>query len=186
MGVTPPAVGQALQQAPPSDLHQDPLPVRSDPPREHVPRPVDEQLEHSDTATKLALGEALQRLQGARTGEYQQPKSPLAIYQLERAGLSKAEIAILTNSTGAPRPPMAAQDATAGIAPSGPGGYHAGEVENLQSTGNYWDAQAGSLNPPGRYYAASVADSARRQIPDASRRKAAADAVKIGLGLRNR
>lgn len=98
MGVTPQAVGQALQQAPPSDLHQDPLPLRSDPPRTYTPRDVDTNLEHSDTATRLALGEAMTRMEGARRGEYQVPKSPLAMYQMKRAGLSDTEIAILLKS----------------------------------------------------------------------------------------
>lgn len=98
MGVVPAQVGAALQQAPPADYHQDPLPVRSDPPREHTPRPVDEQFEHSDVATRLALGEAMSRAEGARRGEYQQPKSPLALFQMKRAGLSDTEIAILVRS----------------------------------------------------------------------------------------
>ena len=115
MGVAPQAVGQAMSQAPPSDLHQDPLPLRSDPPRTYTPRPVDPQVEHSSTATNLAIAEALQRIQnGERTGEYQQPKSPLALMQMKRAGLSDAEIMILQHSTGQPAaPPMAAVDATA-------------------------------------------------------------------------
>lgn len=184
MGVTPQAVGAALQ-APPSDLHADPLPLRSDPPREHTPRPVDPNVEHSDTATKLALGEAIQRMSGARQGEYQQPKSALAIEQLKRAGLSDAEIVILTHSSPV-APTMAPPDATGGIRPSGPAGYRTGEVEGLQSTANYWDGVTGTAQPPGRYYAGAQADSARAQLPDAARRKAAADRVKIGLGLGNR
>lgn len=181
MAVVPQQVGAALQQAPSTDLHQDPLPVRSDPPRTYEPRPVDTNIEHSATSTQLALGEALQRMQGERTGEYQQPKSPLALLQLKRAGLSDTEIAILTQSTGAP---MAAQDATGGIVPSGPRGYHPGETEGLQSTANYWDNQSGQLNPPGRYFAAATADSARRQIPDAQSRQAAAGRVLRDLGMR--
>lgn len=104
MGVVPAqAVGQAMAQAPPGDLHQDPLPLRSDPPRTYTPRPVDPNVEHSATATNLALGEAIQRIQnGERTGEYQQPKSPLALMQMKRAGLSDAEILILQHSTGQP------------------------------------------------------------------------------------
>jgi hypothetical protein len=98
MGVVPSQVGAALQSPPPSDFHQDPFPLRSDPPRDHTPRPVDPQVEHSDTATRLALGEAMTRAQGARRGEYQQPKSPLALFQMKRAGLSDAEIAILLRS----------------------------------------------------------------------------------------
>jgi hypothetical protein len=182
MGIAPQAVGAALQSQAPSDYHQDPLPLRSDPPREHTPRPIDPNVEHSDTATRLALGEAIQRMDGARKGEYQQPKSALAIDQLKRAGMSDAEIVILTHASPAP----AARDATSGIIPSGPNGYRTGEVENLQSTGNYWDGVTATAQPPGRYYAGAQADSARAQIPDAVRRQSAADRVKIGLGLRNR
>jgi len=116
MGVVPQQVGQAMSQAPPSDLHQDPLPLRSDPPRTYTPRPVDTNVEHSSTATNLALAEALQRIQnGERTGEYQQPKSPLALMQMKRAGLSDAEIMILQHSTGQPAP----RDATDNIVVAG-------------------------------------------------------------------
>jgi len=102
------------QAPPPSDLHQDPLPLRSDPPRTYTPRPVDPNVEHSSTATNLALAEAIQRIQnGERTGEYQQPKSPLALMQMKRAGLSDAEILILQHSTGQP-------DATAVARPPRP------------------------------------------------------------------
>ena len=179
MGVVPSQVGAALEQ-PSQEFHQDPLPVRSDPPRESVPRPVDENVEHSATATQLAIGEALQRLDGARTGEYQQPKSPLAIHQLKKAGLSDAEIAILTRSTGAP------QDATANIVPAGPRGYRPGEMESLESTASYWDDQAGKAAPPGRYYAGDLAQQARSALPDARARKMAADRVMVGLGLERR
>ena len=100
---SPQAVGAVMQQAPPIDLHTDPLPLRSDPPRTYTPRPVDTNVEHSDTATRLALAEAIQRIQnGERTGEYQKPKTPLALMQLKQAGLSEAEIAILQHSTGQP------------------------------------------------------------------------------------
>jgi len=99
MGIIPAQVGAAMQQTAPNDLHQDPLPLRSDPPRDHTPRPIDPQVEHSDTSTRLALGEALNRTAGARQGEYQEPKSPLAIYQMKRAGLSDAEIAILLKTS---------------------------------------------------------------------------------------
>ena len=118
MGVAPAQVGQMMAQAPPSDMHTDPLPLRSDPPREHTPRPVDPNVEHSDTATKLALGEAMTRMQGARKGEYQLPTSPLAIDQMKRAGLSDAELAILLRANPA--------DATAVAQPSPP--------ENVLST----------------------------------------------------
>lgn len=96
-GATPTQVGAAMQQAP-SDLHQDPVPLRSDPPRTYTPREIDPNIEHSDTATKAALGEAMQRMEGARRGEYQVPKSPLAMYQMKRAGLSDVEIALLLKS----------------------------------------------------------------------------------------
>jgi hypothetical protein len=181
MGIVPAQVGAALQ-APTSDYHQDPLPLRSDPPREHVPRPIDPNVEHSDTATRLALGEAMTRMEGARIGENQRPKSPLAIEQMKRAGLSDAEIAILSSATMA----TAQRDATGGIVASGPAGYRPGEVEGLKSTASYWDGVTGTSEPPGRYYAGEQADKARAQMPDAARRKAAADRVKIGLGLRNR
>ena len=116
IGVIPQQVGAAMQQAPPTDLHTDPLPLRSDPPRTYTPRPVDTNVEHSSTATNLALAEALQRIQnGERTGEYQQPKSPLALMQMKRAGLSDAEILILQHSTGQPAP----RDATGNIVLSG-------------------------------------------------------------------
>lgn len=101
MGLTSPQqIGAAMQQQQPAtDLHQDPLPLRTDPPRfATAPRPIDTNLEHSDTATKLALGEALTRMEGARHGEYQEPKSPLALFQLKKAGLSDTEIAILLKS----------------------------------------------------------------------------------------
>lgn len=96
MAVVPQQVGQAMQA--PSDFHRDPLPLRSDPPRDHTPRAIDPNIEHSDTATRLALGEAMTRQEGARRGEYQQPKSPLALFQMKRAGLSDVEIALLLKS----------------------------------------------------------------------------------------
>jgi hypothetical protein len=99
MGITPAAVGAALQAPPPSDFHQDPLPLSSDQPRyATVPRPIDPNVEHSDTATRTALGEAMQRMEGARRGEYQRQKTPLAMAQMKIAGLSDVEIALLLRS----------------------------------------------------------------------------------------
>lgn len=94
MGVVPQQVGQALMQ-----------PQGMVPPVERVNVSAPQEFagpdEHSPTATKTAVGEALTRLgNGVRRGDNQEPKNAFQIDQLRRAGMSPVEIKILLASGG--------------------------------------------------------------------------------------
>lgn len=92
MGVVPQQVGQALMQ-----------PQMPQVERVNVAAPVEiaGPDEHSPTATKTAVGEALTRLgNGVRRGENQEPKNSFQLDQLRRAGMSPVEIKILLASGG--------------------------------------------------------------------------------------
>lgn len=93
MGIVPQQVGHALMQ--PQGFPQ--------PERINVaaPQEIAGPEEHSPTATKTAVGEALTRLgNGVRRGENQEPKNSFQLDQLRRAGMSPVEIKILLASGG--------------------------------------------------------------------------------------
>lgn len=104
-----PAGGDALgllgaPEAATTHRFADPLGAMPGAPPMGVPRPeapTDPTQEHSATATRVAIGEALQRLPGQRppTGG-PRPTNPANVQQLARLGLPPAEIALLEQSGG--------------------------------------------------------------------------------------